>query len=130
MITPGSNCSVKATPEEIGVATVTTLLRTIPGAMPGIMFLSGGQSEDEATANLDAMNRNNITKPWNLSFSFGRALQHSCLMAWNGKNENIAEAQKVLIKKASSNSLATKGQYTGQSGDSGKQSLHVENYTY
>ena len=109
-----------------------TLLRTIPGAIPGIVFLSGGQTEDEATANLNEMNKlKDVKTPWNLLFSIGRALQHSCLKAWQGKTENFEAAQKVLLEKAKNNSLTTLGQYQSH-GDSssGHESLHVKNYVY
>jgi fructose-bisphosphate aldolase class I len=130
MITHGSECSTKVSAQEIAWKTVRTLLRTIPGAIPGIMFLSGGQSEDEATINLNEMNKlNNVRKPWNLSFSYGRALQHSCLKAWLGKLENVEAAQKVFLEKARTNSLATLGQFEG-TGSTSSESLHVSNYVY
>jgi fructose-bisphosphate aldolase class I len=132
MVTHGSECSTKVSAQEIAWKTVRTLLRTIPGAIPGIMFLSGGQSEEEATENLNEMNKlTNVKKPWNLSFSYGRALQHSCLKAWLGKTENVLAAQKVLIEKAKVNSQATLGQYQSSgSSSSGHESLHVKNYVY
>jgi len=130
MVTPGSDAN-KVSAQEIAWKTVRTLLRTIPGAIPGIMFLSGGQSEDEATDNLNEMNKlTNVRRPWNLSFSYGRALQHSCLKAWLGKEENVAAAQKVFLEKAKNNSLATLGQWEGSSSSTGKESLHVSNYVY
>lgn len=127
MITPGSD-GTKVSPQEIAWKTVRTLLRTIPGAIPGIMFLSGGQSEEEATDNLNEMNKLDAKKPWNISFSFGRALQHSTQKAWGGKTENIEAAQKALIEKAKGNSLATLGKYEGSSTKG--ESLHVKNYVY
>jgi fructose-bisphosphate aldolase class I len=130
MITSGSECPVKAPSSEVAWKTVRTLLRTIPGAMPGIMFLSGGQSEVEATVNLNEMNRVEAKKPWNLSFSFGRALQHSCIKAWEGKAENVKKAQDVLIERARGNSEATLGQFKGSSDASAGESLHVKNYVY
>lgn len=132
MITHGTESTVKVTSQEIAWKTVRTLLRTIPGAIPGIVFLSGGQSEEQATENLNEMNKiTKVKKPWNLSFSFGRALQHSCLKAWVGKKENVANAQKALLEKAKSNSLATLGTYqsTGES-STGNESLYVKNYVY
>merc|ERR1719378_1251775 len=96
MVTPGNTCPKKATAEEVGLATVTALRRTVPACMPGVTFLSGGQSELEATANLNAMNKVDLLRPWALTFSYGRALQASVLKAWGGKAENVAEAQKVL----------------------------------
>ena len=97
MITPGRSAADQSNPAQIAWLTVRTLKRTIPAAVPGIMFLSGGQSEEEASQNLNAINKLDCGKPWSLSFSFGRALQASCLKAWMGKAENVAEAQKVLI---------------------------------
>jgi fructose-bisphosphate aldolase, class I len=130
MITQGSE-SQKVSSQEIAWKTVRTLLRTIPGAIPGIMFLSGGQSEDEASANLNEMNKlQDLKKPWNLSFSYGRALQHSCLRKWLGKEENVADAQKVFLEKAKNNSLATLGKYEAGSTGSGSESLHVKGYVY
>lgn len=130
MITSGSECTSKAGSAEIAWKTVRTLLRTIPGAMPGIMFLSGGQSESEATVNLNEMNRlTDVKKPWNLSFSYGRALQHSCIKTWGGDANNVKKAQDVFIEKARSNSQATLGKYEGSS-DSSSESLHVKNYVY
>lgn len=82
------------------MATVTTLRRTIPAAVPGIMFLSGGQSEEESSLNLNAINQVPGPKPWALSFSFGRALQQSALKAWKGKVENVKAAQEEFLKRA------------------------------
>jgi len=83
MITQGSDCTEKRTAHDIAFYTVRTLSRTIVPALPGIVFLSGGQSEEEASIQLNEMNKlTEIKKPWNLSFSFGRALQSSCLKAW------------------------------------------------
>ena len=98
MITPGTECTTKVSASEIGWKTVRTLQRTIPSSCQGVMFLSGGQSEEEASENLNAMNKLDTKKPWNLSFSFGRALQYSCLRAWLGKTENVESAQKVLLQ--------------------------------
>lgn len=100
MVTPGQSCPKKATPQEIAAATVTALLRTVPPAVPGITFLSGGQSEEEASVNLDAINKFPANKPWALTFSYGRALQASVLRAWGGKKEQINAGQEELIKRA------------------------------
>ncbi|XP_011060774.1 PREDICTED: fructose-bisphosphate aldolase isoform X2 [Acromyrmex echinatior] len=100
MVTPGQNCPTKATPQEIGAATVTALLRTVPPAVPGITFLSGGQSEEEASVNLDAINKYPAKKPWALTFSYGRALQASVLRAWQGKIDKVAAGQEELLKRA------------------------------
>lgn len=99
MVTPGMSCPKRATAEEIALATVTALRRTVPPAVPGITFLSGGQSEEEATVNLSAMNQV-PQRPWALTFSYGRALQASVLKAWGGKKENIAAGQSELLKRA------------------------------
>lgn len=85
---------------QIALATVTALQRTVPAAVPGITFLSGGQSEEEAAVNLCAINRLHGKKPWKLTFSYGRALQASVLAAWQGKSENVAKAQGELLKRA------------------------------
>lgn len=130
MITSGSECATKAPSSEVAWKTVRTLLRTIPGAIPGITFLSGGQSEIEATCNLNAMNNVDCKKPWNLTFSFGRALQHSCIKAWEGKVENVKKAQDVLIERARGNSEASLGTFKGTSDGSAGESLHVKNYVY
>jgi fructose-bisphosphate aldolase class I len=87
--------------------------RCIPVAVPGIAFLSGGQSDEDATAHLNAMNKLLGDKsPWNLTFSYGRALQAPALKAWGGKNENISNAQQAFYKRARFNSLATMGNYS------------------
>ncbi|XP_030571785.1 fructose-bisphosphate aldolase isoform X4 [Drosophila novamexicana] len=99
MVTAGQGAK-KNTPEEIALATVTALRRTVPSAVPGVTFLSGGQSEEEATVNLSAINNVPLTRPWALTFSYGRALQASVLRAWGGKKENVAAGQGELIKRA------------------------------
>jgi len=131
MVTPGQSCPKKATPEEIGKATVTALRRTVPAAVPGVTFLSGGQSEIEATMNLSCMNQVKMLKPWALTFSYGRALQASVLQAWKGKPENVHAAQQVLLKRAYLNGLASVGKYTGEdsSGEAGA-SLFVADHKY
>lgn len=93
MVTPGATCPKRSNPEEIAWYTVRTLSRTIVGALPGVVFLSGGQSEEEASLNLNAMNKlQGVAKPWTLTFSYGRALQTSVLKAWQGKTENVTLA--------------------------------------
>lgn len=131
MVTPGQSCPNKATPEEIGLATVTALRRTVPAAVPGVTFLSGGQSEQEATANLNAMNKVDLLRPWALSFSYGRALQASVLKAWKGQSENVLDAQKTLLHRARLNSLACRGKYEGEEGGAAAaESLFVANHQY
>jgi fructose-bisphosphate aldolase class I len=128
MVTPGSDAP-KVSPEIIAKFTVRALQRTVPPAVPGIMFLSGGQSEEEATINLNAMNSLQTLKPWTLSFSYGRALQQTVLKTWAGEKKNWASAQRVLFARCKANSEASLGRYKGDSGgDSG--SLHVANYKY
>ncbi|CAA2972181.1 fructose-bisphosphate aldolase, cytoplasmic isozyme 1 [Olea europaea subsp. europaea] len=112
MVTPGFD-SPKVTPEVIAEYTVAALRRTVPPAVPGIVFLSGGQSEEEATVNLNAMNKLEVLKLWTLSFSFGRALQQSTLKTWAGKKENVGKAQEVFLGRCKANSEATLGKYTG-----------------
>lgn len=100
MVTAGQGATVKPSPAEVGRATVTALNRTVPAAVPGIVFLSGGQSEEEASVHLNAINQFNGKKPWALSFSFGRALQASVLKAWQGKPELLAAGQTELLNRA------------------------------
>ncbi|KAJ4830924.1 Fructose-bisphosphate aldolase 6, cytosolic [Turnera subulata] len=131
MVTPGSEAP-KVAPEVIAEYTVRALQRTVPAAVPAIVFLSGGQSEEEATRNLNAMNQLKTKKPWSLSFSFGRALQQSTLKAWAGKKENLEKAQKVFLARAKANSEATLGTYKGDTtlAEGASESLHVSNYKY
>jgi len=133
MVTAGMQCPEQATPEQVAEATVVTLQRTVPAAVVGITFLSGGQSEENATVNLNAINQYQDPgrKPWALAFSYGRALQASVLKAWQGKKENVASAQKELQKRAYANHMACLGQYSGNvEGASGKESLFVANHSY
>lgn len=131
MVTPGSE-SARVKPEVIAEHTVRALLRTVPPAVPAIVFLSGGQSEEEATVNLDAMNKLKGKKPWSLTFSYGRALQQSTLKAWGGKDENIPKAQAALLVRCKANSEATLGIYKGDAklGEGASESLHVKDYKY
>lgn len=112
MVVPGSDFSGSTSPEEIGKYTVRTLERRVPSAVPGIMFLSGGMSEEEASVNLSVMNSIKRKGPWSLSFSYGRALQQSCLKTWMGKAESVKAAQEALLARARANSLANLGKYT------------------
>jgi fructose-bisphosphate aldolase class I len=111
MVIPGADCPKKASITEVAEATIRCLKRSVPAAMPGIVFLSGGQSPELATAHLNAMN---ATKklPWELSFSYGRALQEPVLYAWKGKPDNIPDAQKGLHHRAFCNSAARYGNYS------------------
>jgi fructose-bisphosphate aldolase class I len=112
MVEPGRACPEPATPQQVAHATLVCLRRTVPAAVPGINFLSGGQSEATATANLNAMNTDAERQPWALSFSYGRALQASVLQAWRGAAANKSIAQQALYKRARLNSAATLGHYT------------------
>jgi fructose-bisphosphate aldolase, class I len=111
MVINGKKCQTKATAEQVASATVTVLRRTVPAAVPSINFLSGGQSPEEATANLNAMNllANN---PWNLSYSYARALQDYCMKIWKGDTKNVTAAQQMFLTRAKLNSLASLGKYT------------------
>ncbi|XP_043701257.1 fructose-bisphosphate aldolase, cytoplasmic isozyme-like [Telopea speciosissima] len=114
MVIPGKKAK-KASPELVAEYTVRALQRTVPPAVPGVMFLSGGMSEEEASLYLNAMNKLEGKKPWTLSFSFGRGLQHGALMIWKGKKENVEEARACFLKRCKANSEATLGTYKGES---------------
>ena len=110
MVISGKKCAKRASVEEVAEKTVTVLKLCVPGAVPGIAFLSGGQSDEEATAHLDAMNKiGNL--PWKLTFSYGRALQHAPQTTWKGKTENVAAAQRAFSHRAKMNGLAALGQW-------------------
>lgn len=109
MVIAAKDCPQQAGVDEVAERTVATLRRCVPAAVPGIMFLSGGQTEAEATAHLNAMNANFASQPWKLSFSYGRALQQSALQAWKGKPDNVAAAQQAYMDRAKQNSLACAG---------------------
>ena len=111
MVIPGKKCADQATPERIAEATVRTLKRQVPCAVPGIAFLSGGQSPTDATVHLNLMHALGPL-PWTLTFSYGRALQEDALNAWAGKDSGIAGGQKALAKRAKLNGLAAVGQYS------------------
>lgn len=110
MVIPGKKCEKQAYAQEIAEATIRCLTRYVPAAVPGIVFLSGGQSAEEATENLNAMNAMG-SHPWEVSFSYGRALQAPVLAAWKGQESNVAAAQKALIKRCNLNGLARDGKY-------------------
>jgi len=112
MVTAGKSCPIQPTSEEIAKATITVLRRTVPSAVPSINFLSGGQTPEQATQNLNNMHRLTHQLPWNLSFSYARALQEPSMKAWHGKSDTIAIAQKMLLQRAELNSLAIQGKYT------------------
>lgn len=112
MVTPGLRCPQRATPVETASATLAVLRRCVPPAVPGIMFLSGGQSEEEATTNLEALVRTAAETggvPWALSFSFGRALQASALAAWRGDPAHVSAAQAAYLARCAANGAAVRG---------------------
>ncbi len=111
MVISGADCPKQAGIQAVAEATVRCLLRTVPAAVPGIAFLSGGQSNELASAHLNAMNAEYKNLPWPLSFSYGRALQQPALKAWKGKTANVAAAQKALHHRAKCNSAAALGRY-------------------
>jgi len=112
MVLPGADAQPRAEATAIANATLHALERTVPNAVPSINFLSGGQSAQEATTNLNAMNALNRKKAWQLTFSYGRALQEPALKAWAGKAENREQAQTALYKRAKLNGAASLGQFT------------------
>ncbi|CAM9280753.1 unnamed protein product [Choristocarpus tenellus] len=130
MTCPGADCTEPITAEEIAATTITTLQRHVPSAVPGIMFLSGGMSEEDASINLNIMNSLPRKGPWSLSFSYGRALQQSVLKAWQGKAENEEAGQKQLLARAQANSEANLGKYVAGSQPSADETLFVAGYKY
>jgi len=112
MVVSGKDAQRQASTEEIAEKTIAVLRRSVPAAVPGINFLSGGQTPEEATANLNAMNALADNLPWQLSFSYGRALQQPVLEVWQGKSENVEAAQKALYKRAKLNGAARYGKYS------------------
>ena len=113
MVLPGKKCPQQATPEQIAEATIRCFRRVVPAAIPGIVFLSGGQGPEEATANLNAMNAMG-PHPWELSFSYGRALQEPVLKTWAGLAGNVSAAQKAYYHRAKMNGAARFGKYTAE----------------
>ena len=113
MVVPGKNCSEQASVEEVAEATLMCLKSTVPAILPGIVFLSGGQSDEAATAHLDAMNRLG-PNPWPLSFSYGRAMQQAALKLWSEDMAgNWDKAQATVHARAKDNGLAALGQWQG-----------------
>ena len=113
MVVPGIGLRT-ADPEEVASETLKVLRRTVPAAVPSINFLSGGQGPEEATCNLNAINQSGENAPWQLSISYGRALQQPALHAWQGKSENNAKTQQALLNRARLNSLARQGKYESE----------------
>ena len=115
MVLPGLQSADQNSVDEVAEATVTTLLRTVPAAVPGVAFLSGGQSAELASARLNAMNARFKTKlPWALTFSFSRAIQQPALEIWDGDDSNVRAAQKALYHRANCNWAARRGEYSAE----------------
>jgi len=112
MVVSGKGCPRQAGIAEVAAATVSCLRRAVPAAVPGVVFLSGGQSEERATAHLNAMNAPGASHPWALSFSYGRALQDSALRAWRGDPARVAAGQQAFLHRARMNGAARQGRYT------------------
>ena len=110
MVLSGYDASERASHEEVAEWTLRCLYKHVPAAVPGIVFLSGGQSDEDATANLNAMNAKG-PHPWQLSFSYGRALQAPALKAWAGKDDNVEVAQRAYYHRAKLNGAARTGSY-------------------
>lgn len=111
MVLPGRACNEKVSTERAAIATVWALSRTVPPALAGVGFLSGGQTEEESSVNLNAINQAPGPKPWALTFCFGRALQESAQKVWAANQADIASAQDIFIKRCEANSLASLGKY-------------------
>jgi fructose-bisphosphate aldolase, class I len=114
MVVAGRESSGQVSIQEVATATLRCLRRHVPAAVPGIVFLSGGQEDRVATAHLDAINRLPGPKPWKITFSYGRALQDAALEAWHGKDEGLAAGQEALHHRARCNGAASRGIYTDQ----------------
>jgi fructose-bisphosphate aldolase class I len=113
MVLPGLACSIQETPDEVAEATVTCLLRTVPAAVPGIAFLSGGQSGELASIRLNAMNQRFKSRlPWALTFSFARAIQQPAMGIWSGQDARVKAAQQALLQRARCNRAARRGEYS------------------
>ena len=112
MVVAGKGHPPKASPEEVAERTLRVLRRTVPAAVPSINFLSGGQTPEEATANVNAMNAASAGLPWLLSFSYARALQEPPMAIWQGRAENVAAAQQAFLQRARLNAAAQRGAYT------------------
>ncbi|MFZ9282414.1 MAG: class I fructose-bisphosphate aldolase [Prochlorococcaceae cyanobacterium] len=130
MTTAGADCPTRPSVDEVGEFTVRTLSRTVPAAVPAILFLSGGLSEEDASLCLNAVNEAAAMgfAPWHLGFSFGRALQHSCIKHWGGRD--VAAGQTALLARARANGAASRGAYVAGSELSDDESLFVSNYSY
>ena len=112
MVIHGSQSSKKASVEEVAKVTVKCLQKCVPKEVPGIVFLSGGQSNEIATSHLNEMNKLFKDLPWKLSFSYGRALQQPAILTWKGNKRNVESSQKALFQRSKLNSIATSGDYS------------------
>jgi fructose-bisphosphate aldolase class I len=112
MVISGKECRRQASVDEVAAATLRCLRRHVPAAVPGIVFLSGGQSDVLATAHLNAINKLDLSKPWSISFSYGRALQDPAIEAWRGKQQNLKAGQQAFYHRAKCNCAAAVGKYT------------------
>jgi fructose-bisphosphate aldolase class I len=130
MVVPGKESSCPASIQEVAISTLRCFRRHVPVAVPGIVFLSGGQEERVATAHLNAINQLPGAKPWTISFSYGRALQDPALEAWHGRAGNLMAAQRALCHRAQCNSAASRGAYTdemeGESAEAGSSTRRRE----
>src|SRR5262245_27075764 len=114
MVIAGKGSTRQASVEEVATATLRCLRRNVPAAVPGIVFLSGGQSDRLATVHLNAINRLPGPKPWKVTFSYGRALQDAALEAWHGRDDNVKAAQEALSHRARCNGASSLGRYTDE----------------
>jgi len=112
MVISAKDCKTQATAQEVAEATIGCFRHTVPAAVPGIVFLSGGQSAAQATANLSTMNAMALVHPWQISYSFGRALQDEALKAWKGQPQNVAAGQKAFFNRSKMVSAARSGRYS------------------
>lgn len=112
MVVSGYDCAERADVQQVAEATVRCLRATVPPEVPGIAFLSGGQTDEEATSHLNAMNQLGQNLPWALTFSYGRALQQAAMQAWNGDSANIDRAARVILHRARMNGAAAEGRYS------------------
>jgi fructose-bisphosphate aldolase class I len=130
MVLPGATCPRQDTVEEVADATVACLLRSVPAAVPAVVFLSGGQAGQLASARLNAMNlRYRSRLPWELSFSFGRAIQEPALAIWHGEEANVLEAQDALYHRARCDRSAHRGQYSAAV-EADHASFHMASHVY
>merc|ERR1711885_56575 len=130
MTVPGVECSDKSDPATIAKMTAQTLDRSLPPAMPGVTFLSGGISEEDSSIYLNEINKLERKGAFALTFSYSRALQSSCIKIWGGKEDKYKDAQDQLLARAIANSEASLGKYTPGSQPSIEESLFVKNYAY